>query len=302
MPVHCCGRPVSVFAFGGSERERLEVAVVGYEREFSGHYDDDNWLSVTLRVQVAGFSGTADATMTTVELLALQEMLHSLQKDPWAQAEFSAVEEQLRIALTGSGRGAFLLRGEIADPSGNTLRFSLEMDLSQLGATSRQLGAVLRAFPIRETTRSHPQAARKATRSAAEKMSETQTNARRLVEAILNTSSTAEQFADAFFDCCPATRENREAFRRIALRGSAAPRVKGQRFGVCLKNRDIYLSDVLYALEQLDEAPEIVKAGMPRKVLSKADWAALMRAAVLLAIGLETHILRSEDFDGGPFG
>jgi len=56
------------FSFGQSERERIEVDVLQYERQRTGEYWDDNWLTVQIRVQAGGFHGNAKAAIITSEL------------------------------------------------------------------------------------------------------------------------------------------------------------------------------------------------------------------------------------------
>jgi hypothetical protein len=61
------------FSFSDSERERIEVEVMSYERPASGEYHDDNWLSISITVRVGGFSGRVGAPIVTDELVRFAE-------------------------------------------------------------------------------------------------------------------------------------------------------------------------------------------------------------------------------------
>ena len=61
------------------------------------------------------------------------------------------LEEQVHLRLTGDGNGHIELVGEVADQPGigNRLRFTLQFDQSQLGASVRELERVTSEFPVR---------------------------------------------------------------------------------------------------------------------------------------------------------
>jgi len=140
-----------IFSFGQSEHERIEVAVLGYERAPVGEYHDDNWLKVEIRVGVGGFHGTVDAAILTDELAAFLRQLRPLFESLRGMAEFTTLEGQLHLRLAGDGKGHIELVGDVADQAGigNRLHFTLDFDQSQLGASIRELETVVAAFPIR---------------------------------------------------------------------------------------------------------------------------------------------------------
>ena len=140
-----------IFAFGHSERERIEVDVLGYERAPVGEYFDDNWLTVDIRVQAGGFHGVASAAILTGELVGFASQLRPLFEKLSGSAQFSTMEGQLTLSLVGDGKGHIELRGEVLDQAGigNSLHFSLEFDQSQLGTSIRELEKVMSQFPVR---------------------------------------------------------------------------------------------------------------------------------------------------------
>lgn len=142
-----------IFSFGHSERERIEVDVLRYERAPVGEFHDDNWLNVDIRVQAGGFHGEIAATIITEELESFASQLRPLFNTLSGSARFSTLEEQLSLHLVGDGKGHIELRGEVADRrgtgNGNRLHFTLQFDQSQLGASIRELERVKSEFPVR---------------------------------------------------------------------------------------------------------------------------------------------------------
>jgi len=139
------------FAFGQSERERLTVDVLSYERPISGEHYDDNWLVITISVLAGGFSGRARATILTDELVSFAEQLHPLCESLKGTAEFATLEGQLSLKLTGDGRGHIHLSGVVSDRPGvgNTLSFTFEFDQTLLQRSIHEIDSVIRAFPVR---------------------------------------------------------------------------------------------------------------------------------------------------------
>ena len=140
-----------IFSFGQLEKERVEVDVLGYERAPVGDYHDDNWLTIQVRVLAGGFRGKIDASILTDELTRFIAQLRPLYETLRGIAEFSTLEEQLHLRLSGDGKGHVELVGEITDQPGigNRLHFTLEFDQSQVAASIRELEGVTAEFPIR---------------------------------------------------------------------------------------------------------------------------------------------------------
>lgn len=139
------------FSFGQSEYERIEVKILGYERAPVGEYWDDNWLTVVIYVHAGGFHGKAEAAIVTSELMKFVQELQSLHSTLNGSAEFTTLEDQLRLRLTGDGKGRIELSGEVSDAPGvgNRLHFQLDFDQSQLGASLHELQTATENFPPR---------------------------------------------------------------------------------------------------------------------------------------------------------
>ncbi len=139
------------FSFGQSEHERIEADVVRYERPAAGEYYDDNWLTTQIRVQAGGFRGQVDAALLTGELSSFLAALWPLYETLRGSAEFSTMEDQLRLCLAGDRKGHITVTGEVLDQPGigNRMHFTLQLDQSQLGASIHELERVTAEFPVR---------------------------------------------------------------------------------------------------------------------------------------------------------
>ncbi len=139
------------FSLGGSKHERVEVIVSGYERQPTGDYHDDNWLSVEVSLSMGGFKGRFHASFLTDELMGFRDQLAVLYKTLKGEAKLVTMETQLLLNLSGDGRGGISLKGEASDQPGigNRLLFDLDLDQTQLATTLRELDAVLERFPVR---------------------------------------------------------------------------------------------------------------------------------------------------------
>jgi len=144
-----------IFSFGESQHERIEVDVLRYERSPVGDYHDDNWLTAKVRVAAGGFRGAVDAAILTEELARFLDSLRPLYQSLRGTAQFTTLEEQLRMVLSGDGKGRIELVGEVADQPGigNRLHFALHFDQSQLAASIRDLESVISQFPVRTNHR-----------------------------------------------------------------------------------------------------------------------------------------------------
>lgn len=131
------------------------VAIVVTRREFpeASDYWDGNWVYATVRISVGGFRGEYEALLRTTELASFREGLTRLHADLRGTAAFESLEEWLRIHVEGDGRGHLVAKCEARDQpgTGNTLRFELRFDQTEVPPVLASLDAVLVAFPVRGT-------------------------------------------------------------------------------------------------------------------------------------------------------
>jgi hypothetical protein len=142
---------VVAFSIGGSERNRVTVEVVNYERAALGEYHDDNWVNVAVSVSAGAFSGTFPASFITDEFVSFRSQLRELHRTLKGEATFTTMEGQLALHLVGDGRGGITLNGEALDQPGigNCLTFELALDQTYLASTLDGLDQIIAAFPVR---------------------------------------------------------------------------------------------------------------------------------------------------------
>ena len=140
------------FSFGHSEHERVEIEVLGYERSPVGEYFDDNWLTVKATIQAGGFRGKINAAILTSDLVGFLPKLRALYEKLEGVAEFTTMERQIFLSLTGDGLGHVELNAEIMDKAGvgNCLSFTLSLDQTMLLTSINELEKIVAAFPVRQ--------------------------------------------------------------------------------------------------------------------------------------------------------
>lgn len=137
------------FAFGGTERERIEVQVHDYVPEHGGGQPSVCWVPVTVLISVGAFSGRYDATFQTCEFVDFRDALQALHQSLEGSAHLSTIERQLSLKLTCDRFGHIALEGVAGDRviNGNQLEFRLTLDQSHLPSVLGDLHAILETFP-----------------------------------------------------------------------------------------------------------------------------------------------------------
>jgi flagellar motor component MotA len=137
------------FAFGGSERERIEVQVHDYVPEHGDGQPTVCWVPVSVLISVGAFSGRCEATFQTSEFVAFRNELQALHQSLEGSAHLDTIERQLDLKLTCDRFGRIALEGVAEDKvvNGNRLEFSLTLDQSYLPSVLDDLHAILETFP-----------------------------------------------------------------------------------------------------------------------------------------------------------
>ena len=135
-------------SFGGKEQERLEITAIAREGDAS---DDYAWLTVQVSVRAGHFQGQYPAAFVTQELADLYHQGIILYESLKGTAEFKTLERQLGFIMTSNHLGHIELKGEARDEAGtgNTLKFSLTFDQTQLRTSLAELASLLSAFKVR---------------------------------------------------------------------------------------------------------------------------------------------------------
>jgi hypothetical protein len=135
------------------EHGSLTIEVHGYQHPGVEDQDDANWLSCTLTVKAGPITGGYKSSFTTYDLIRLHDDLKNVLTTLTGVVSFENTESDIEFNIEFNKRGGAAVNG-VAHPNrwqGASLRFRLETDQSTLSQTLRQLEAVLRRFPIKQT-------------------------------------------------------------------------------------------------------------------------------------------------------
>ena len=141
------------FAIGLTEKERLEITVMGYACETYDNEYDANWLNASTSIVAGGFEGRITLMILAPELSLFASGTSKLYDQLDGEAEFKTMEDQLYIKCRGDGLGHIAVTGYIRDAIGtgyNTLNYELALDQTQLKRTIDELDIVLKEYPERK--------------------------------------------------------------------------------------------------------------------------------------------------------
>jgi hypothetical protein len=142
---------VPAIVIGSEASEHVAIAVTRRQFPAAGDDWDGNWVFASVRLRVGAFRGDNEAMLRTDEIAHLRTGLVRLHAELAGTANFESMEEWLKMAIEGDGRVHFVARCEARDEpgTGNTLRFALHFDQTELRPVLASLGAVLKSFPVK---------------------------------------------------------------------------------------------------------------------------------------------------------
>ena len=140
---------MALIRIGTLDRARITIDVRGRAHPDFDDYWDGNWLSSTIRVDVAGWRGEFGADLHVSEFEEFLPEVRRLHSDLTGTADYLTMDGYLWMKLIGDGRGGIEVQGEVTDSPGygNTLSFRFGLDQTFLPALTRDLEAALREFP-----------------------------------------------------------------------------------------------------------------------------------------------------------
>lgn len=141
--------PGDVVHLGGREAEYVDIRV--RSRSAADDFHDGNSLRCEVEVAAGGFAARFPADLRTDALQRWHGEVAALYESLAGEARFESAEGQLRLILTGDGRGHIRLDGTARDRPGsdNALDFRLDFDQTQLFGAMAQLDELLHRFPVR---------------------------------------------------------------------------------------------------------------------------------------------------------
>jgi hypothetical protein len=140
---------ITISGHGGS----LIVHVSSYERPGANDPDDANWLTSDAAIKVGVFSGEFRFALTTHDLIDFHEALKTGLSTLSGVVPFRTTERDIALEIIFDQRGTAAIKGSVEPQTSleASLCFRFDTDQSYLTQTLRQLEAVLRKFPLKQT-------------------------------------------------------------------------------------------------------------------------------------------------------
>ena len=130
----------------------VEIIVAGYEHPRQVDFDDGNWLTSAVRIEVDGFSGKFGASLRAEEFESLLNEINRLDETLAGRATYQTLEGQLGLEFEVDRLGHVSLRGAARNRPGGTNQLTFEIpdfDQSYLKPLADSLRELLDAFPVR---------------------------------------------------------------------------------------------------------------------------------------------------------
>lgn len=141
-------RTVTIAGHGG----KIVIEVFGYENAGASNYDDANWLTAKLSVEIGAFAGSFRVGLRTPELEALYREMDAAVSSLSGGFSFESTEGDLK--LDGRfGRGGSVELAGVVRPAfelGAALHYCFESDQSYLSRAVEDLKLLIREFPVKK--------------------------------------------------------------------------------------------------------------------------------------------------------
>lgn len=113
-------------------------------------YWDANWLTTEIELAASAFRAFYLACLRVDELIRFRDQLTALYQTLDGHAEFTTLDDWLSIDIVGDGLGHFATKCKARDDVGfgNSLRFSLHFDQTQIPEIVNGLNQTIDRFPL----------------------------------------------------------------------------------------------------------------------------------------------------------
>jgi hypothetical protein len=113
-------------------------------------YWDGNWVDSSIKIRAGGFSGSFGASLRAEEFKSFRDQLAKLYSLDTSNAEFTTMEEQLRIHVNGDRLGHYTAECSAIDRAGigKRLSFELEFDQTDIPSILAGLDSIIESFPV----------------------------------------------------------------------------------------------------------------------------------------------------------
>jgi hypothetical protein len=108
----------TVFVIGSEASSHVKIRALGRTHPGRTDYWDGNWIRCVIDVRAGAFRGAVNCDLRNEEFLAFRDALRDLYDRLAGEATFKTMEQWLRIAVVGDGRGHFEAKCELRDDPG----------------------------------------------------------------------------------------------------------------------------------------------------------------------------------------
>lgn len=135
---------------GSGKSESLKITPLRRTHPKSLDYWDGNWVDSSIEVSAGAFAGKYTACLRTNEFKTFREGIDPLYRSLKGTALFASMEGWVDIQVTGDGLGHFQARCTLMDAPGigNSLKFDLQFDQTELVVISKSLIRIEESFPV----------------------------------------------------------------------------------------------------------------------------------------------------------
>jgi hypothetical protein len=140
----------AIFQIGRDASNHLRVTVLRRCDPDCKDYDDGNWVDARVEIVAGGFRGGYRAYLRAEEFSRFRNELSELYSSLKGEACFESMEDWLNVKVDGDGLGHMTAECKAMDEAGvgNTLRFGLTFDQSDIPELLQSLNEIVGKFPV----------------------------------------------------------------------------------------------------------------------------------------------------------
>ena len=133
------------FTIGTPGSDHIIIDVVKCDRTKTKDHDDYSWLPGTVVISVGNFSGSYDFMPRIEEIEMFKNEISTLYQKLNGIATFETLEDQIKLTLSGNGRGCIFVSGIATDSPGrgNRLHFTFDIDQTYLPNLINELDSII---------------------------------------------------------------------------------------------------------------------------------------------------------------
>lgn len=127
----------------------LQIFIQGRCHPECVDFEDANWLSAEIRIDVPGFHGCYGTHLRSDDFSRFRDELEEVERRSRTEATFSTMEEGLTLQGVLKCTGQLVWKGIARHSSGDsTLTFEMETDYASLNGLIHDITTLLKEYPV----------------------------------------------------------------------------------------------------------------------------------------------------------